>query len=555
MGNLETIFTGYWKRTGDMGRRFSGEVLLGRDSGRSSGNVLTLILIALVYSLTRWVIFTHCHLDEADYFAPAIIVHGLMNPAPLLSIVVFGLIALIVRDLSWRALKAPSYFRCLMACALFPIIWASTLYQWNFYFNQSHFVDRLVIALLFGLSFFRPAYFALLLPCVYLVLGQFDMPLGFSGEWTNRALFIELLLALIAGLVVRRFREFDATFLAAFPLVLVAEHYLVCAIEKVAISPNLTEWVLKNPILNLIHNAHNYGWPILDLSVGPLFLDIVSSTAPIVLVFTLGVELMSALELFSSRLSRFLCLGRVLLHLGIYLCTGVFFWNWIALNICLLLLIRQLGEHQRAALFNTGTGSCAALLMIFLPSVNRPNYLGWFDSPITSHFHIMANSGNNNRQPLPPSYFAPYDYEFAYSGFFYLIDQPVVGWGWGAVKDYELLQKLEENPADIWQSFKLQHGNMKTDPERSRRFNKFLREFVSNKEFLQQERGAARLTALFEFLAPPAHVYMGTSKEAFGRGAAPELSVIYREVGTWNRQARLLNSTTALQVLVPLRLP
>ena len=128
-------------------------------------------------------------------------------------------------------------------------------YHYNFYFNQKHIMDRLLLLILSGLVIFNPVFLLPTLGMFFLLIGQFFHPL--YNSWTDKKLTIETL-TLLSTMVIIKAIGIPIS-LAALIIVLTAiigYYYFCTAKGKVKI-----KWHKFNKLHNLlIATRHQNSW-------------------------------------------------------------------------------------------------------------------------------------------------------------------------------------------------------------------------------------------------------------------------------------------------------
>ena len=90
----------------------------------------------------------------------------------MVTIVLLGIILMRYGTLlsSWQMLEHGTVLRIFILFLAFVVAWPFVTYGYNYYFGQGHYLDRLVIALLLPLIWWRPVFVFPFLLLIYTVM-------------------------------------------------------------------------------------------------------------------------------------------------------------------------------------------------------------------------------------------------------------------------------------------------------------------------------------------------------------------------------------------------
>ena len=319
------------------------------------------------------------------------------------------------------------------------LAWIFSTYGYNFFFDRSHFADRLMIVALVPLIWARPVFVLPFLLQISSVIGQFKIPLG-GYSWATPSLPISLLTLfgaqlLVASISNRRDRR-DLVFLAVCAT---AAHYFVSGFTKVGLG-----WYSSDKVHLLLTNAYAHGWLawVSEETISSAAALLARADVPI-RVFTGMVELGSLAAIWSRRALKWFILAWAMLHVGIFAVSGICFWKWVVVEVALyLVFFRSNGpvsniftnHHRIVGVVLIGAGA-----LIF-----RPTPLAWLDAPITYTYRFEGIANSGRVYDLTPASFEPYWYQFSLSSFTYLSNEPRLPVVMGALRNPQAIQLLEQ---------------------------------------------------------------------------------------------------------------
>ena len=273
-------------------------------------------------------------------------------------------------------------------------------YSYNYFLDQPHYVDR---GLLMGLSLLtavHPFFLPLFLLQAYVVTGQFNHPLVYS--WTDKILLFQLLGLAVVFLPIKLINR-RAGFVPYLVVALsvIATFYFVPGIGKVKLN-----WLSINHTANIVGAAHfQNGWLIVDPSWYHWIREITTKTDWLLKSMTLAIEVGTVFVLGRRWLAAALLAGCALLHVGIFVTSGIFFWKWIVVDLAFGFVILGLREPLTGRLFNSRqlvVGLCFIGFYGF--SSPRVVNLAWYDSNMMFRFEIAAIGGSGRSYEVAPLY-------------------------------------------------------------------------------------------------------------------------------------------------------
>ncbi|TDU66606.1 hypothetical protein EI77_03701 [Prosthecobacter fusiformis] len=432
---------------------------------------------------------------------------------------------------AWGELLPGGRMHWVVAGLIVVLAWTGGLYPYNFFFGQAHWMDRTAILLL-GLAAWRlPAFFPLLLYAVMVSYLQWRVQPLTDAEFTNRKLVLDMAWVLCAaGLarpVIQRWlpRAVYAGTLALLNACLI--HYWIPGLAKLKIGMHHLDWLMNDELFNLTASTCVYGWTAFwNQEQLSLFLETVVPFGLPLKLFVLIVELALVTAFWSRRWFVCLSLGRVMLHAGIFVCSGDSFWNWILLQLAVTMafvewpsrkkdLVSAAPETSRTGpaapvalpFFSWQTAIVAAASLLLTANSHMASNLAWFDSQLTERYNFYAVMQDGRRLYINPDFFEPYEFAFIQSQFHYFHEkQPekILTRTFGAIHDAKVAQEVRQARTPEQMRLMIdKHGKEVRDPKRVAAFSVFLNRWFSH--YWTWEGQASRT---LHFLSPPLHAYV-----------------------------------------------
>ena len=413
--------------------------------------VLPTLVVLLAYVVLDRILHQISFLPESHYFGSSIswaLIENLVSK-PLLA---GGLVLLIVvlcwlKMAVWQAWRASGFDKGLhffLTFVAFLLAWYFSTYDYNAYYDQAHIWDRLLLLILVPLIFYRPVFILPFLMLVLAIMLQFKYPLGnYSGA--QQYVLIKLLMLAFCTWVVAVVskRNLSQVFLL-LGLCLIASSYWSAGWGKFQLG-----WHADDAISLLFQNTHANGWwlHLTDDQVADVTRRLAFFDAPL-RIYTLVLEWL-VLFLLWRRVTTLGFLGAwVLFHLGIFGYSGIFFWQWILIELALFAV---LWYRPREQWFSVTAFFMSIVIIGGSPYWFKPNQLAWLDTAGTYTYRFSAELSDGRTVDLPPDFFAPYDYQFSLGGFQQLVQAPRLPISWGATGSRLVAEEL--NSAGAPQQF------------------------------------------------------------------------------------------------------
>lgn len=192
-------------------------------------------------------------------------------------------------------------------------------------------------------------------------------------------------------------------------------NYYYSGHTKLVLSGGPTNWLLHNPTGVLMENAWDMGFlPIAQWKpLADFILLVATRFTPAVNAFVLGIQLLAFVALFRRRWLIAALLSYDMMHIGIFLLSGIFFWKWIALNTAFVAALTRARMSEISGRIAIAAVVCGALapLMFFVAR------LGWYDTREVSNSYAVAITNDGKEFAVPSNYFLALSLGFAQMDF------------------------------------------------------------------------------------------------------------------------------------------
>lgn len=357
------------------------------------------------------------------------------------------------------------------------LTWWFAAYDYNLFFNQAHWCDRILLLSLFLLIYWRPIFVLPFLVLLVAIMGQFAYPIG-GYSWAAQDLLIRSLLLFTASFFVAAVTGYrklsDLIFITCC---LIAAHYSMSGIGKLKLN-----WLVNNSTHLLFPSAYSNGWwNFLAPATVVQLTQVLSWLNWPMKVLTLFLECGVLFSLWNKSTFRWFLIGWIGLHTGIFLISGICFWHWALLELVLLLVFFWRKDDFVRPIFTKRYRVISWILILGLAIGFQPVALAWIDSPIAYTYQFEAMGDSGQAYSLSPRFFAPYDYQFILGDFSYLSDQPVLMTFGSAIFKNDLFDDLKQvhSLADI-EGLEAEKGRTAFDVDRIDQFDLFCQQFIGN---------------------------------------------------------------------------
>lgn len=424
------------------------------------------------------------HLSAYAYVEPTLIV-GLVQRLSenLLPLLLFGILVITrfhMLGRSWRALEHGAELRALIGLLVGIYAWTFGAYDYNFYFDQPHWLDRTLLIVCAVLTLWRPVFVFPFLAFTFTLIWQFDYPLAWQFSWTEIDLPLRALVLFCAAFLVNtatRDRRTD-TFLFLL-LCLVASAYWSPGIGKIEL-----DWLTHPYLYFLLPAGYAHGWlGFIDAnSIVTMTQWLAPFTVPMML-FTLVVELGALVALWRPSITLWWLSACIGLHVGILLVCGIAFWKWILLEVGLVLIWRN---HRTAGHLPIYTRAQFLMSIVLIAGSGiwfKPVPLAWYDTPVTRTLRLEAVGASGITYVLPSQLFSQYADLLTFSNFGWLDPaRHIPNQIWGVTMNKAIARALVEVKSfEQFDALEAERGHSEFDANRAELFDEFVRRFISTR--------------------------------------------------------------------------
>jgi hypothetical protein len=485
--------------------------------------IVHVLICAALYALTwRQVFFGTCMLPRASYESGSTVL-GMLQHQPTLVLLLIGVLPLIVfrKRISWDLIDVSMKMRNFIWIVAVVMGVTFILSDYNYYYDHSFLFDRFVLLVLLLLIRVHPGFLFPFVVTMMVFALQIHHPLPEAmWNWPDKRMPTHLLFAFVWFVYLRIFVRTDRRLPIILAIFVAGSTYVHAGLSKMAIGPELTTWLLDNPTSNILVSAYQNGNWLGHLSPSQV-IDIAGFLSKIDVVnngYTLIAEVGAALVLLDRRVARLFLGACALLHLGIVMTAGIFFWKWIIVDIAMIWYAGSLwkwgvpdvsvGKLQAVAL--------AALTFAFAMTHFKTTGIlfAWWDTQHTQFFSYEVETESGERYSLDARYFTPYDIMFVQSRFYYILPQRVLPGTYGVTHRYPVFEALQdasvEDLPDIYERYAV--GFFQSD--RRYDFGRFIQRYVTAAMSRERKEFLPRWLSLpYHFQTSfPAENYPGDSK-------------------------------------------
>ncbi len=420
----------------------------------------------------------------------------------------------------WSIFDSSTKLRWFIILVALILAWSFATYNYNYFFNQGHYLDRILLVGLVSLIYWKPVFVFPFTLLIISIIGQFDYPLG-GYSWADPDLLIRLLILFMAMFLLYVLTGYcktaDFLFLVCC---LVASHYWIPGLAKLKLN-----WLTDDHLYFNLPNSYANGWlAFCEPTAIASFTQTLSWFDGLLKLATILLECGLLFCFWRRTVLRFFLIGWIFFHLGIFVITGICFWKWMALDAILFLLFFRKGQVNHNSIFTPAHFRISLVLILSSNLWLNPIALAWYDAPITYTYRFVAIGESGQSYTLSPRFFAPYDYQFTIGGFHYLSSQPTLNITSGATRDRNLIPTLiQAKSLNQIEAIEAQKGKSRFYSKKANQFDNFIQEFVGhgNERRYQGTR--------FTFLQPPPLLWTFSRGKAF-RGQERIAKIIINQV-------------------------
>jgi len=436
------------------------------------------------------------------YHSDSMFIGALTNPGFAIAVIALSAPLIVFhKKLGWSNFEHYHLLKFFILLITGITAWEFSTYDYNYYLDQSHYFDRFLLIMLGVLLYFHPSFVSLFLILSLIITSQFQYPVGGFTLTDKRALF-DILLLFNCFLYLRLIIKIETITFIFLLLCMHASNYFIPGLIKLQISPHLYEWLLFNEMHMIVVNPLIKGWLVFfERDIMENLISLIKTFRVPFLIGSILIELSGLILIFRKKLSIILLVFFILLHLGILLGSGIFFWQWILIDLGFIYLLLKLPKDQIKALFNKKLFLTSLVIIIFSQLYFKPHQLGWFDTRLNHTFNFEVVDDQGNTYNLQKTSMAPYDMLFHFDRLLYHVDAKfLAATGW-AVDDYSLFVKIKEGGIKSIQQLEEEYGTNHYDEKKVSAFSAFVKTYFKHKNKRLNQK------LWISYFHPPYHVY------------------------------------------------
>ncbi len=503
------------------------------------------LIIAVFVILERWIL--HVGQLPRTFYSQPYLTNGILTHIGWLhgmALMLYGGAVLVLKPLraSWTSYSSSPALRIMIGACVILLAWPYSTYDYNFYFDDSHWDGRVAVAMLGLLSCWRAAVIPIFLIVVTAVMHQFHYPLG-GDSLSEQSLFVKILLLCWLCFLFKSWigkkGEHDFLFLT---LIVLASAYWTCGFGKLRMN-----WISFGHIYHLLSATYANGW------LGFLSPDQIGHMSQwlakldwLMRFFVVIVEV-GALFVWWRRwtVMTFLAFW-VCFHLGVFALSGILFWKWIVLEVGLLIFMLQSKTAKKLPFFNPATFVVSVLFIGAGKYLFQPTNLSWYDSPVSYAFRFEGQGEDGNVYEISPQLFNPYDYQFTMGAFRYLSESPTIPVVWGAVFDRAVAEEvLKVRNLDDIRALEEELNQITFNPEKAQVMDQFIRRWADR--YATEKRAAASWERL---KAPPQLVTFSRNNAYHGQVTLTKID-LYQVTTLFDGKYRELEKKHLREITLP----
>jgi len=423
-------------------------------------------------------------LPEASYFTTTFL-GELFNSSILLLVFGLGYIFFLYKTdrlsnlfVSWSELPNGKNIRIFVFIISFVLTWIFASYDFNYYYNQWHYSERILLVLLtiaiWWRSFFTLPYILLLVA----VVSQFNHPLGIGFTRPIDNLLIQITTLFSAWFIFFTIKQTQKIETFVFLVCcLIAGHYWFPGWGKLGLN-----WIMYGNIHFITLNAYAHGWlAFLAPEEIVQFAKQFEKFDTIFVIGTMVIEVGALFFLWRLRNLKLFILAWIGFHSIVFVMTGYLFWKWVLLELALWYFFFRKNLVYKVEIFSKPYFALSLGLILFIAFWNRPAKLCWYDTNLAYTYRFEAIVNEKPNFTIAPGFFAPYDDIFVFGTFSFLSKQHQLVGPYGATKNPKIVEeilgvKLAEDIFSIEDRYPPQkEKNLKTS-----KFDYFIKQFVKN---------------------------------------------------------------------------
>jgi hypothetical protein len=458
--------------------------------------IILLAILLIGYTGLHGVLFTFYTLPPEMYRSFSIVIAGIQWPPFTVILIIPPAVLLIAREeSSWDSFEYGDELRLFILAIAFPLLWYHITYNFNFFLDQPHHLDRIILLGVYMLIWVHPLFSYLFITVLLVMIGQFEYPFGFMSV-TDRLLPINLIILFSAFLflqlryvdsiqrllhrvglkILSESNEFRSKIFLWLATVIIGRHYFMPGLTKLSML-----WPLRERLDFLILKYYQVGWlgqlkqsTILEISSAVQLLN------PLMVAVAIVIELSGVFLMWRRKISTVVITGFVILHTGIFIASGIAFWMWAVVDVIFLLFVFVLDNRNNDTIYTDKTVAVVTVLILLSPLIIPTNAtVSSYHNNYQESYSINAISSSGKSYEVHWSKMEPYVHTFASQRLEYINDEEEIS---GVSTNYTRAKHLRSatSIADL-ERLKNQYGVNYYDKQRAMVFDCFIHQYFTNR--------------------------------------------------------------------------
>ena len=433
-----------------------------------------------------------------------------------LSLILFMLAPVLLYKLRWHEIINKKYtvIKYFIFFILSVYAWGVITLDYNLYFDNAYNLDRVILLILFILSFRYPMmllYFVIFSLLFYNQINYPDFDCFFPKDYVNVKPLLEILILFSVFMFVKKF--YTKFSILSFLIVVISFHaanYFIPGLGKIELSEHYIDWVWVNDLGNILIAKYSQGWlsEFVSIETIQMVVSWLSTFTIPMQIFAFTIQVIVLFVLIKKRFAIILFASFELLHLGIFMASGIFFWRWILLNLAIVYVISKINSDDIKRVFNYKV-MLLSIPFIFLGNSFFHSYkLAWYDTPLNNFYQIYTITEDGKKHKIDLNLFTPYERILYINSFNCFIDKPIKS-RWDT-DNRNIMKRLisiskETNKSSIKQKiyqFEQKYGVNEFDKCKQEKVTNFLKTFFKNLNNYQNKQ------TFLSHISPLRHKYL-----------------------------------------------
>lgn len=444
---------------------------------------------------------------------------------PPLTLLLFAVSVLYgLSTFAWRPWTLADYApveRWLLTLLVLFQVHACAFMEYNHYYDEWFIWARVAVAVFALAVLVCPAFIPAFLIVCAMMTSQVHFEGLFKYDHNHKALIEPTLFVIWAVGGLRHLLRRDFPHMILYLMLSVfAVWYLKAGVGKWRL-----DWHDANNVYHMYAAAHGLHWRLDGIS--PAFSEWVGNTLLEYRAFVnysgILIECVFPLLFVYRRwLSIIIFLANVGLHLSILALSGIFFYQWVVIELFLIgwWLFRQ---HD----FRGFWGWKPTLIILPFILINwrfsGATMLAWIDSNYVETYTFTLET-DRGEVPLDPSFFAPYDYSFNQNRFYFLSGNKAFTKSLGGASNPEVLDILSrplsaEELRQAIADYRRRKEKSEVDGDKRNRFLHFVTTSIRNKMRYDPK--------LISYLSPMNHIQSIEGQKNVAQARPESLTILY----------------------------